>query len=151
MNEAQTQKILKRWFEDRGFETLENIQINSDNNVDLIAKKKNEKWIIEVKGDYDRNTAQYNVNFDTGMGQILKSINTLNEETKYAICIPFSRTERGEKLSYRLILKKYSKSIIFEKLNIHIILVKDDETVDVINPKDVRAFLSTIDTKIRVW
>ncbi len=33
--------------------------------------------------DYDRNIAQYNVNFDTGMGQILKSITTLNEETKY--------------------------------------------------------------------
>lgn len=151
MNEAQTQKILKRWFEGRGFETIENIQINSDNNVDLIAKKENEKWIIEVKGDYDRNTAQYNVNFDTGMGQILKSINRLNEETNYAICIPFSKTERGEKPSYRLILKKYSNSIIFEKLNIHIILVKEDETVDVINPKDVRAFLTTIDTKIRVW
>lgn len=151
MNEAQTQKILKGWFEGRGFETIENIKINSNNNVDLVAKKEKEKWIIEVKGDYDRNSAQYNVNFDTGMGQILKSINTLNEKTNYAICIPFSRTKLGEKLSYRLILKKYSKSIIFEKLNIHIILVKDDETVDVINPKDIKAFLSSIDTKIRVW
>ncbi len=150
MNEAQTQKILKRWFGGRGFKTIENIQIISGNNVDLIAKKESEKWIIEVKGDYDRDTAQYNTNFDTGMGQILKSINILNGKTNYAICIPFSRAERGEKLSYRLALKKYSKSIIFEKLNIHIILVKDDETVYVINPKDVRAFLSTIDTKIRV-
>lgn len=150
MNEIHTQRTLKNWFEKRGFETLGNVKINSENNVDLVAKKGNEKWIIEVKGDYDRNTAQYNVNFDTGMGQILKSITKLNNETKFAICIPFSRTERGEKLSYRLILKKYSKSMVFETLNIHIILVRDNESVEVIYPKDIRSFLSAIDPKIRV-
>lgn len=149
MNEAMVQRILKSWFEKRGFETLENVQINSENKVDLIAKKGNEEWITEAKGDYDRNTAQYNVNFDTGMGQVLKSITKLNNETRYAICIPFSRTERGEKLSYRLILKKYSRSIVFKSLNIHIILVRDDESVEVIHPEDVRSFLGTIDPKIR--
>jgi len=83
MNEADVQRIVKKWFEIKGFETIENVQLNSENSVDLIAKQGNKKWIIEVKGDYDRNIAQYNVNFDTGMGQILKSITTLNEETKY--------------------------------------------------------------------
>ena len=150
MNEATAQRILKSWFEKLGFATLENVQINSENNVDLIAKKEDEEWIIEIKGDYDRNTAQYNVNFDTGMGQILKSITKLNNKTKYAICIPFSRTECGDKLSYRLILKKYSKSLVFELLNIHIILVRDDESVDVIHPSDVKSFLSSIDPRIRV-
>jgi len=151
MREEEVQEIIKNWFKGRSFEVLENIQIDSENKVevDLIAKKGNEEWIIEVKGDYDRNTAQYNVNFDTGMGQILKSITTLNNEIRYAICIPFSRTERGEKLSYRLILKKYSKSIVFEVLNIHVILVRDDESVEVIPPKDVRAFLRNIEPKIR--
>jgi hypothetical protein len=149
MNEADVQRILKKWFEIKGFETIENVPLNSENNVDLIAKQGNEKWIIEVKGDYDRNTAQYNVNFDTGMGQILKSITAINDKTKYAICIPFSRTERGERLSYRLILKKYLKSVVFETLNIYIILVRDDESVDVIPPKKVNEFLSSIDSKIR--
>jgi len=117
--------------------------------VDLVATKENEKWIIEVKGDYDRNTAQYNVNFDTGMGQLLKSITIIDDKTKYAICIPFSRTERGEKLSYRLILKKYSKSIIFEMLNIHLILIRDDESVEIISPKNIIKFLTSIDPKIK--
>jgi len=150
MNEAHAQRTLKSWFEKRGFETHGNVQINSESNVDLIAEKGNEEWIIEVKGDYDRNTAQYNVNFDTGMGQILKSITKVDNQTKYAICIPFSRTERGEKLSYRLILKKYSKSVVFELLNIHVILIRDDESVEVIHPKEVRSFLSTIDPKMRM-
>jgi hypothetical protein len=149
MKEEQVQRILKSGFEKIGFETQKNVQINS-NNVDLVAKKGQEKWIIEVKGDYDKNTAQYNVNFDTGMGQIIKSITKLDNETRYAICIPFSRTERGETLSYRLILKKYSRSLVFELLNIHIILVRDDESIEVIHPKDVRSFLSTIDPKIKM-
>ncbi|MCK4232927.1 hypothetical protein KAX75_00740 [candidate division WOR-3 bacterium] len=149
MNEGMVKNILSQWFEERGFETQENVQINSENKVDLIAKKENVEWIVEVKGDYDAHTEQYTVNFDTGMGQSLKSISKLDNETKYAICIPFSRTERGEKLSYRLILKKYSKSMVFEVLNIHIILVRDDESVEVIPPKDVQTFLRKIDPGIR--
>ncbi|MHC1610868.1 MAG: hypothetical protein ACXQTW_04610 [Candidatus Methanospirareceae archaeon] len=149
MREEEVQEIIKNWLKRSRFEVSENLRINSGNKVDLMAKKGNEEWIIEVKGDYDRNTAQYNVNFDTGMGQILKSITTLNNEIRYAICIPFTRTERGGKLSYRLILKKYSKSIVFEVLNIHVILVRDDESVEVIPPKDVRAFLRNIEPRIR--
>ena len=149
MNEAVVQTILKRWFEKKGFKTIEDIQVNSGNNVDLLAKQGNEKWIIEVKGDYDKNSAQYNVNFDTAMGQILKSIIKLDDETKYCICIPFSKTENGEKLSYRLILKKYSKSLVFEMLHIHIILVRDDESVEVIHPNEVRNFFGLISSEIK--
>jgi len=149
MKEKDVQKVLKGWFENKGFKVIENVKVNYENSVDLVATKENEKWIIEVKGDYDRNTAQYNVNFDTGMGQLLKSITIIDDKTKYAICIPFSRTERGEKLSYRLILKKYSKSIIFEMLNIHLILIRDDESVEIISPKNIIKFLTSIDPKIK--
>ena len=149
MKEKEVQKVLKEWFENKGFKVIENVKVNSENCVDLVATKENEKWIIEVKGDYDRNTAQYNVNFDTGMGQLLKSITIIDDKTKYAICIPFSRTERGEKLSYRLILKKYSKSIIFEILNIHLILIRDDESVEIISPENIINFLTSINPKIK--
>jgi len=149
MKEKEVQKVLKEWFENKGFKVIENVKVNSENCVDLVATKENEKWIIEVKGDYDRNTAQYNVNFDTGMGQLLKSITIIDDKTKYAICIPFSRTERGEKLSYRLILKKYSKSIIFEILNIHLILIRDDESVEIISPENIIKFLTSINPKIK--
>lgn len=60
-----------------------------------MARKNQEQWIVEVKGDYDRSTAQYNVNFDTGIGQLVKSISVVNENINYAICIPLSRTEQG--------------------------------------------------------
>jgi hypothetical protein len=150
MEEAHAQAIIVKWFRNRGFDVEENSYLDTENEIDVIAKKGLEQWIIEVKGDYDKNTAQYNVNFDTGMGQILKSITKIDNNTKYAICIPFGRTERGERLSYRLILPKYSKSVIFEVLNLHLVLVRDDESVEIVMPKGIRRFLSDIDTRIRV-
>lgn len=149
MDESQTLNVLKRWFEKKGFRTQKNTKSNTFNKIDLIALNELEEWLIEVKGDYEKGTAQYSVNFDTGIGQLLKSITKLNRKLKYAICIPFSKTERGERLSYRLILKKYSKSIAFELLNIHLILVRDDESVEVINPNNVRSFFVNINTEIR--
>lgn len=141
MEEQQVQTILKEWFKDTGYNVVEHGYLDSENKIDIIARKGSECWVIEVKGDYDKNTAQYNVNFDTGMGQILKSITKLDSNTKYGICIPFSKTERREKLSYRLILPKYSKSIIFEILNLHLILVRDDGSVEIVSPNGVRSIL----------
>jgi len=144
MKESQVQAIVTKWFRDRRYDVDENTYLDAENKIDVITKKGSECWVIEVKGDYDEKTAQYNVNFDTGMGQILKSITKRDSNTKYAICIPFSRTERGERLSYRLILPKYSKSVIFETLNLHLILVRDDKSIEIVTPKDVRKFLSKI-------
>lgn len=149
MDENQTLNILKKWFEKNRFKTQKDVKANAENKIDLIARKEIEEWLIEVKGDYEKRTEQYSVNFDTGIGQLIKSITELKRNLKYAICIPFSKTERGEKLSYRLILKKYARSIAFEQLNIHLILIRDDESVEVINPNKVRSFLATINTEIR--
>ena len=151
IKELEVQIILREWFKKMEFEVIENVILDAGNKVDLIAKKDNEKWIVEIKGDYNNSTAQYNVNFDTGMGQILKSISTVIEGINYAICIPISSTEQGRKLSYRRILKKYSKSRVFELLNIHMILVGDDKSVEIIDPKDVTSFIDTIDPTIKKW
>jgi len=114
----------------------------SGNNIDVVADKDGDMWLVEVKGDYNKNTAQYNVNFDTALGQIIKSVMIADKEIKYGICIPFSRTERMENLSYRLILPKYRKTIAFERLNISLILVRDDESVQIIEPEQVTQFLN---------
>jgi len=150
MKESRVQAIITKWFRDKRYDVDENTYFNTENKIDVVAKKGSECWVIEVKGDCDKNTAQYNVNFDTGIGQISKSITKIDSNTKYAMSIPISRTERREKLSYRLILPKYSKSIIFETLNLHLILVRDDQSVEIVTPKDVRNFLSNIDTTTEV-
>ena len=149
MKESEVEKIVMDWFKKKGY-TVEKESLGAGGNkIDMRARKNQKQWIVEVKGDYDRNTAQYNVNFDTGIGQLIKSISAVNENINYAICIPFTRTEQREKLSYRLILPKYSESLVFEKLNINLILVRDDKSVEIIKSKDVKSFLSTMNPEVK--
>lgn len=144
MQEIEVEAIVINWFKQRGYTVEKEFLGAGGNKIDVMARKNQEKWIIEVKGDYDKNTAQYNVNFDTGVGQLIKSISVINGNMNYAICIPFTRTEQWEKLSYRLILPKYLKSLVFEKLNINLILIRDDRSVEIIESKDVRNFLKNL-------
>jgi len=139
--ESEAQELLASWFKRQGYKVETDVEAAAGNRVDMVAIKGKEKWIVEVKGDYDRNTAQYNVNFDTGVGQIIKSITEIDDNILYGICIPFSRTERRERLSYRLVLSKYRKTLAFEKLNVCLILVRDDKSVQIIRPKEVNKFL----------
>lgn len=141
MYESEAQELLASWFKRQGYKVETDVEAAAGNRVDMVAIKGKEKWIVEVKGDYDRNTAQYNVNFDTGVGQIIKSITEIDDNILYGICIPFSRTERRERLSYRLVLSKYRKTLAFEKLNVCLILVRDDKSVQIIRPKEVNKFL----------
>lgn len=138
MRESEVETIIINWFENRGYTVEQEFLGPGGNKIDVMARKNQEQWIIEVKGDYDKNTAQYNVNFDTGIGQLIKSISVINKNMNYAICIPFTRTEQHKHLSYRLILPKYSRSLVFEKLNISLILVRDDRSVEIVKPKNVR-------------
>lgn len=143
MQENEVQNILMEWFKNQEYEVSEEIRGPAGNKVDIIARKGEEKWIIEVKGDYE-SQAQYYVNFNTMMGQLLRSITTLHPQVYYAIAIPFSKTERGETDSYRSILKQYSKSLVFESLTITLILVRDDWSIDVIEPHRVKEYFLTL-------
>ena len=148
MKEDEVQEALGDWFQQQGYFVRKEVDIGFSSEIDLVAKSENEEWLVEVKGDYGK-TAQYTVNFDTGIGQLLKNMSRLDKQTKYAIGIPISTTERGEKLSYRLILPKYSKSLAFESLNIHLLLVRDDRSVEVIIPSRVIDFLHSINPEIQ--
>jgi hypothetical protein len=142
MTEAEVQAVICRWFRDRGYTVDQDCLSEGGNKLDVVARSRDAEWRVEVKGDYDANPAQYNVNFDTGIGQLVKSITSLDGTRRYAIAIPVSRTESGHRLSYRSILPKYSRSMAFEALNIHLLLVRDDESVQVIAPAEVTQHLA---------
>ena len=149
MNESEVQEILCEYFQKLGYSVSTNERLSGGNRIDIVAKSAKEEWYIEVKGDYEKRVEQYGTNFDTGMGQLLKSIVCIGDRIKYAIGIPISTTERGERLSYRLILPKYSKSVIFEILNLHMLLVRDDGSVEIIKPAGVKNFFESVDSAIR--
>jgi len=115
--------------------------------VDIVANDDSDTWIIEAKGDYDKNPRSYTHSFESAIAQLLKSMVKIGKRFHYAIAIPFSRTERHERFSYRLVLCKYTKSKFFEILNVHLILVRDDKTVEIISPKDVNRFLDSYSKK----
>ena len=149
MEEPEVEQTVMDWFRKKGYMVEKEFLAAGGNKIDIRARKNQEQWIVEVKGDYDRSTAQYNVNFDTGIGQLVKSISVVNKNINYAICIPFSRTEQRRQLSYRLVLPKYSRSVAFEELNISLILVRDDKFVEIIKSKDVKNFLSTMNPEAK--
>lgn len=75
-NEAFIQKSLEKYFEERGY------IIEKDGQVDLIATKGSDMWIIEAKGM----TEQVGLDFNTCIGQLVKSMTS--GQNKYAIAIP---------------------------------------------------------------
>ena len=149
MTEAEVQSALRRWFRDRGYSVSEKRKLAGGNKIDLVAESEQSSWYVEVNGDYDTDPAQYNTNFDTGIGLLVKGMTRLDNRTEYAIAILVDRTGRGENLSYRLALPKYSRTLAFGVLNIHLMLMHSDESVDVVEPAGVRAYLASVNPSIR--
>lgn len=176
MKEDKVIEIVDEWFQQQGFTTrLNNVAFKTAyeelkgkeeewikgeakvriypiiphrvTKVDIIANDDSDTWIIEAKGDYDKNPRTYTNSFEAAIAQLLKSMVKIGKRFHYAIAIPFSRTEKRERFSYRLVLCKYTKSKFFEILNVHLILVRDDKTVEIISPKDVNRFLDSYSKK----
>lgn len=141
MREKKAQKLMMKYLKKKGYNAAEKKKLISGN-VDIFAEKDEEQWVIEVKGDYDKSSAQYNVNFQTLIGQISK--HQTNEKRKYGIVIPITRTENGETLSYRRILTQYANSDFFEKNKINLFVIKDDESIQRIKPEMVKDYLQIL-------
>lgn len=76
-NEGFVQSAIEKFFEAQGFTRLE------VKHVDLVCvNTSNEKWVIEAKGD----SSSVGVDFNTGLGQILKRMDEPN--CKYAMAVP---------------------------------------------------------------
>ncbi|MCZ7385479.1 MAG: hypothetical protein O8C63_12140 [Candidatus Methanoperedens sp.] len=77
--EAFVQKKVEQYFQNDGF-----ILSNEIPFLDLHVKSKDKKeeWKIECKGE----TKAINIDFNTGLGQILKKME--DEDSKYAIALP---------------------------------------------------------------
>lgn len=75
-NEAFIQEAIENFFSNEGF------VVEKDGQIDLVAEKHNEKWIVEAKGI----TSQITVDFNTCIGQLVKSMSS--PTWKYAIAIP---------------------------------------------------------------
>jgi hypothetical protein len=117
-NEAFIQEALETYFINKGYE------IEKYGQIDLLASNSlnNEKWIIEAKGI----TSQVGLDFNTCIGQIVKSMNI--DKINYAIAIP-------KHIKYKkqcALISNYFR----EKMNLNFLLVTEFGEVELIRPTE---------------
>jgi hypothetical protein len=121
--EAFVQESIEKYFLCLGY------QLKTKEQVDLIADKGNERWVIEAKGL----TSAVGTDFNTCLGQLVKSIK--DENTIYAIAIPkHAKYKRQCEL-----ISDYFRKLI----GLHILLVDETSNIKVIFPSD--SFISYFD------
>lgn len=115
-NEAFIQEAIENYFSNEGF------VIDTDGQIDLVAEKNEEKWIIEAKGM----TSQITVDFNTCLGQLVKSMEF--STSNYAIAIPCEE-------KYKVQCMKISE-FFRKKNNLFMIIVNENAQINIIMPTD---------------
>ena len=87
--------------------------------------------------------------FDGAMDVLVAYAGSVEFIPQLGLALAFSSTERREDTSYRRVMKKYTRSVVFEDLQIHLLLVRDDGSVEVIPPGKVNAFLGDLNRYIQ--
>ncbi len=114
--EAFVQESLEKYFIRLGYE------LKTKEQVDLIAEKGNELWIIEAKGV----TSAVGTDFNTCLGQLVKSMKDGN--AIYAIAIP-----KHTKYKYQCeLISDYFRKLV----GLHILLVDETGKVNIVLPSD---------------
>ena len=139
MQTAQVQEATKVWFESNGFRAVLNVPVNQQN-ISVAADQGETRWLVLAIGD-DDTPEQYLRNFDGAIAQLIGVSEALPVPVQLAVALAFSQTENGVEPSYRKILKKYSNSVVFPDLDVHLLLVRDDGGVEDIAPAKVNHFL----------
>jgi hypothetical protein len=117
--EAFVQESIENYFRSLGYELKTNEQ------VDLIAMKGNERWVIEAKGL----TSAVGTDFNTCLGQLIKSIK--DENTTYAIAVPKHTKYRHQ----CELISDYFRNLI----RLHVLLVDETGEINIVFPSDVFA------------
>jgi len=115
-NEAFIQEAIERYFLNEGY------KIENSAHVDLVAVNHDDKWIIEAKGM----TSQITVDFNTCLGQLVKSMFT--HDVKYAIAIP-------SEIQYTKQCKQLSDYFRVTN-NLYILIIDQNARVQIIQPTD---------------
>lgn len=112
--EAFVQSAIKKYFELQGY------VVDNEGQVDLIAVKGTDRWVVEAKGVSEA----IGTDFNTCLGQLMKSMTS--NEIKYAIAIP----KHAKYKRQCLLLSSYFRELV----QLHILVVGDNGDVEIIKP-----------------
>jgi len=114
--EAFVQESIEKHFVQQGY------VIEKDHQVDIIASRGDDKWIIEAKGI----TEAVGTDFNTCIGQLAKSMTT--DQNNYALAIP-------RHIKYKRQCELLSQ-FFRELVQLHILVVDSEGQIDVIKPSE---------------
>lgn len=143
MDDKTLRSAIERYFREKDFELLEK-EINQQ--IDLRFGNEEAQWAITLCADQTSEMG-YLKAFEGGM-QALISRKQKQSDAELALALSFESTLRGQMHSYRRALNKYSNSIVFEDLDIHLLLVRESGELEHFPPYQVNAFLRKLNARI---
>lgn len=138
--------LTEKYFRDKSFKSQGG---DSFREIDLLCRKGNIDWAIAILADQP-NEVDYLKAFEKGMQSLIAydQHDSASRENNFALALAFDSTLGGKIRSYRRALNKYSNSIIFEDLGIHLLLAHDDGRIEHYVPDDVNLFLRKLNIRI---
>jgi hypothetical protein len=139
---SQTEKF----FLDQNFDVVEKAHSQV---FDLLLRKKEIEWAIALLAD-QASGLDYLKAFEKGLQALISDKQHVSntKEKRLALALAFDSTREGLTRSYRRALNKYSNSIIFEDLRIHLLLIQDNRDIEQYAPDQVNQFLRDLNSLI---
>lgn len=109
----------------------------------LIVDGNGKRWTLAFCPD-NADAAGYLLAFERGMQALIEAAAS-DASHQLGLALAFGSTESRQPISYRRALKKYSNSIVFEDLGIHLLLARSEKRVMMLPPGEVSAFLHKLD------
>ena len=105
-------------------------------------------WYVYSLGDWPT-PDDYIRAFAVAMDVLVAYSQGTEGDKQLGLGLAFASTEAGAACSYRRVLKKYSRSPIFADLQIHLLLVLEDDSVMHLLPEQVNPFLIDLNRYIK--
>lgn len=138
MDNPELRKSLERYFAQEGYSPRE------AETLDLEFAKGPERWGLALCPDREEGVAYLGA-FEAAMQKMVDAHQISNGNLRLGLALAFGSTAAGSHPSYRRALKKYSNSIVFEDLGLHLFLVQDDGELMELQPSGVNLFLRDLD------
>src|SRR3990172_123030 len=136
MDIPELRAALLRHFKAQGFVE----DTNQSPGLHLNLQRGDERWSLALCPDKTEGMAYLGA-FEVAMQKIVDAKQRGEKKLRLGLGIAFASTAQGKSPSYRRALKKYSNSIVFEDLGLHLFLVTGEGAVDELIPQEVNPFL----------
>ncbi len=144
MDIAQLRAVLEGHFSVQGFI----VAPEPPAGLDVGLQSETELWGLVLCPDREGGMAYLGA-FEAAMQKIVDARRNAPENIRLGLGLAFESTAGGQSPSYRRALKKYSNSIVFEDLGLHLLLVTSTQAVDVLAPDEINPFLRDLDRWIK--